>query len=52
MGASHRSGLFLREGRRIAEEYANSGVAFNDMIVDNWCVNSYEDRAEEARQRR
>ena len=28
-------GLFLNTCRRIAEEYKDSGVKFNDMIVDN-----------------
>jgi len=29
-------GLFLNTCRDIAEEYKSSGIAFNDMIVDNW----------------
>lgn len=28
-------GLFLNTFRRVAEEYANSDIQFNDMIVDN-----------------
>jgi isocitrate dehydrogenase (NAD+) len=31
-----QDGLFLNTCREIAEEYKNSGIAFNDMIVDNW----------------
>ena len=31
-------GLFLNTFRRVAEEYKSSGIAFNDMIVDNTCV--------------
>jgi len=29
-------GLFLNTCREIAQEYKSSGIAFNDMIVDNW----------------
>jgi len=28
-------GLFLNTFRRVAEEYKSSGIAYNDMIVDN-----------------
>lgn len=28
-------GLFLNTFRRVAEEYKNSGIIANDMIVDN-----------------
>lgn len=28
-------GLFLNTCRRIAEEYKDQGIGFNDMIVDN-----------------
>lgn len=28
-------GLFLNTCRKVAEEYKNAGIAFNDMIVDN-----------------
>jgi len=28
-------GLFLNTFRKIAEEYASSGIVSNDMIVDN-----------------
>ncbi|OLY80090.1 Isocitrate dehydrogenase [NAD] subunit 1, mitochondrial [Smittium mucronatum] len=28
-------GLFLKTCREVAQEYANSGIGFNDMIVDN-----------------
>ena len=31
-------GLFLNTFRRVAEEYKSSGIAFNDMIVDNTYV--------------
>lgn len=31
-------GLFLNTFRRVAEEYKSSGIAYNDMIVDNTCV--------------
>ena len=33
-------GLFLNTFRRVAEEYKSSGIAFNDMIVDNTCASS------------
>jgi isocitrate dehydrogenase (NAD+) len=28
-------GLFLRTFRAVADEYKDTGIAFNDMIVDN-----------------
>ena len=31
-------GLFLRTAREVAEEYADSGVEFEDRIVDNMCM--------------
>jgi isocitrate dehydrogenase (NAD+) len=31
-------GLFLATARRVAEEYADSGVEFEDRIVDNMCM--------------
>jgi isocitrate/isopropylmalate dehydrogenase len=31
-------GLFLNTCRKIAEEYKDSGIEFNDMIVDNTSV--------------
>lgn len=31
-------GLFLEVARRVAEEYADSGVEFEDRIVDNMCM--------------
>ena len=31
-------GLFLNTFRRVAEEYKSSGIAYNDMIVDNTYV--------------
>ena len=31
-------GLFLNTFRRVAEEYKDTGIQFNDMIVDNTCV--------------
>jgi isocitrate dehydrogenase (NAD+) len=31
-------GLFLNTFRKVAEEYKSSGIAFNDMIVDNTYV--------------
>ena len=33
-------GLFLNTFRRVAEEYKPSGIAYDDMIVDNTCVYS------------
>ena len=35
-------GLFLNTFRRIAEEYKSSGIAYNDMIVDNTYVPEQE----------
>jgi isocitrate dehydrogenase (NAD+) len=34
----HTDGLFLATARRVAEEFAGSGVAFEDRIVDNMCM--------------
>jgi len=34
----HSDGLFLRVAREVAEEYAGSGVAFEDYIVDATCM--------------
>lgn len=31
-------GLFLQVARRVAEEYADSGIEFEDRIVDNMCM--------------
>jgi len=31
-------GLFLSVARRVAQEYADSGVEFEDRIVDNMCM--------------
>jgi isocitrate dehydrogenase (NAD+) len=31
-------GLFLKTSREVAEEYADSGVEFEDRIVDNMCM--------------
>jgi isocitrate dehydrogenase (NAD+) len=31
-------GLFLKTAREVAEEYADSGVEFEDRIVDNMCM--------------
>jgi isocitrate dehydrogenase (NAD+) len=31
-------GLFLETARRVAEEYADSGIEFEDRIVDNMCM--------------
>lgn len=33
-------GLFLNTFRQVAEEYKSSGIAANDMIVDNTYVHS------------
>lgn len=33
-------GLFLNTCRRVAEEYKDQGIGFNDMIVDNTFANS------------
>jgi len=35
-------GLFLNTFRRVAEEYKSSGIAYNDMIVDNTCVPAHQ----------
>lgn len=35
----HSDGLFLREARKVAEEYADKGIAFDDKIVDAFCMN-------------
>lgn len=34
----HSDGLFLRVAREVAEEYKDSGVAFEDYIVDATCM--------------
>ena len=34
----HSDGLFLRVAREVAEEYASSGVEFQDYIVDATCM--------------
>ena len=34
----HSDGLFLRVAREVAAEYADAGVAFDDMIVDATCM--------------
>ncbi len=34
----YSDGLFLRTAREVAEEYADSGVEFEDRIVDNMCM--------------
>ncbi len=34
----YTDGLFLQTARRVAEEYADSGIAFEDRIVDNMCM--------------
>jgi isocitrate dehydrogenase (NAD+) len=34
----HTDGLFLATARRVAEEFALSGIAFEDRIVDNMCM--------------
>ncbi len=31
-------GLFLKTGREVAEEYKDSGIEFEDRIVDNMCM--------------
>ena len=31
-------GLYLATARRVAEEYADSGIEFEDRIVDNMCM--------------
>jgi isocitrate dehydrogenase (NAD+) len=34
----HTDGLFLATARRVAQEWASSGIAFEDRIVDNMCM--------------
>jgi isocitrate dehydrogenase (NAD+) len=34
----HTDGLFLATARRVAQEYAGSGIEFEDRIVDNMCM--------------
>ncbi len=34
----YSDGLFLETARRVAEEYADSGIEFEDRIVDNMCM--------------
>jgi isocitrate dehydrogenase (NAD+) len=34
----HTDGLYLATARRVAEEYASKGIAFEDRIVDNMCM--------------
>ena len=34
----YTDGLFLDTARRVAQEYAASGIAFEDRIVDNMCM--------------
>jgi len=34
----HTDGLFLATARRVAEEFAASGIEFEDRIVDNMCM--------------
>jgi isocitrate dehydrogenase (NAD+) len=34
----HSDGLFLKVAREVAEEYADSGIAFEDYIVDATCM--------------
>ena len=34
----YSDGLFLECARRVAEEYADSGIEFEDRIVDNMCM--------------
>lgn len=34
----YSDGLFLAVARRVAEEYADSGIEFEDRIVDNMCM--------------
>jgi isocitrate dehydrogenase (NAD+) len=34
----HTDGLFLATARRVAEEFANTGIEFEDRIVDNMCM--------------
>ena len=34
----HTDGLFLATARRVAQEWASSGIEFEDRIVDNMCM--------------
>ena len=34
----HTDGLFLATARRVAEEFATTGIEFEDRIVDNMCM--------------
>ena len=34
----HTDGLFLATARRVAQEFASSGIEFEDRIVDNMCM--------------
>jgi isocitrate dehydrogenase (NAD+) len=34
----HTDGLFLATARRVAKEFANTGIEFEDRIVDNMCM--------------
>lgn len=34
----HTDGLFLSTARRVAQEFASSGIEFEDRIVDNMCM--------------
>ena len=34
----YSDGLYLATARRVAEEYADSGIEFDDRIVDNMCM--------------
>jgi len=34
----HTDGLFLATARRVAQEFADSGIEFEDRIVDNMCM--------------
>jgi isocitrate dehydrogenase (NAD+) len=34
----HTDGLFLSTARRVAEEFANAGIEYEDRIVDNMCM--------------
>lgn len=35
----HSDGLFLRIAREVAQEYADTGIEFEDRIVDAFCMN-------------
>lgn len=39
----HSDGLFLREARKVAAEYADQGIEFDDKIVDAFCMNCVMD---------